>query len=306
MNKRVFIVFAMAAAVMFSACSKNKSGASDMLMEEKSLQLYDDASYNMRAAAEPYTTTEPPAPAMGAFTEAETASGDMPDQTTEKRIRTGNLSFETIDFDDAELRAAELAAESGGYVESSNQYRNASNLRRADYVLRVPAEGFNAVMSGLSGLGRVTATGSSEQDVTEQYYDITARLSAKEAEEARLLELIALAENLNDLILLESRLSTVRSDIEHYKSRQAGIDRKASFSTIYLNIIEATDVYDADSLWGRVREAFGDSLDGVALFFQGLLVFIVSAAVPFLIIAAAALVGFIVFRRLMKRRRKKE
>ncbi|MDR1703816.1 MAG: DUF4349 domain-containing protein, partial [Clostridiales bacterium] len=148
-----------------------------------------------------------------------------------------------------------------------------------------------------------TATGINEQDVTEQYYDITARLSAKEDEEARLLELIGQAQDLNDLIMLESRLSSVRSDIEYYKSRQTGIDRRAAYSTIYFYIAETADIYDTGSLWGRIREAFGDSLDGVAVFFQGALVFIVSAAVPFIIVAAVLLVGFGVFRRLTRKKK---
>lgn len=281
-KKRVFAAFLLVITILAAGCSKNNETTQLSMPDSASYieeYLYD-ADYNL------YNTTDD-------------AKGY--DNYEAKRITSGSVSMETKDFDGVIGRVEGIVREMGGYIENSNMYVAGDSLRRMNYTLRIPSEYYDVAILNISELGKVLSTQSSVSAVTEQYYDSAARLSAKEAEEARLLELIDQAGELSDLILLEQRLASVRTDIEIYTSRMTNIDRKASYASIWINIAEVMDIYSANTLWDRIAKAFKDSLHGIAVFIQNVLVFLVSAALPLVILAVIVLLGWRVFKRFLRR-----
>ena len=146
------------------------------------------ASYDMA-----YTENAYPAEAeeYGGFavtggTQLESGSGAAPEGSPEKLIYSASATVETTEFDGTIEKLSALVEQYGGFVESSSvngsnyytQSRGYSSTRCASYVIRVPSDKFSALMGSLSTLGNVPYSHTYTENITAQYYDTDARLTA--------------------------------------------------------------------------------------------------------------------------------
>lgn len=83
-----------------------------------------------------------------------------------KLILNANLTLETQDFDKASADIEKMAADAGGYLESSSLSGDAGS-RHASYVLRIPQEKFEAFYEQLGSSVHVVYSSRSSEDVTE-------------------------------------------------------------------------------------------------------------------------------------------
>ena len=235
--------------------------------------------------------------------------GEAPTENPEKIIYSADATVETTEFDECLTALEQLLAANGGFVESSsvngsNYYDSARgkvSRRTASYTLRIPSAKFGGMMDALSTLGNVPYTHMYTENVTAQYYDVEARMKAYQKQEARLMEMMELAETVEDIITIEDKLTDVRYRIDSLQSSLNNWDRRVSYSTLSLTVQEV-QVYTPETVtkitYGqRLANAFKDSLRNAGEFFQDLLVFLVSA-LPTLVILA---VLFFVCRPLLKK-----
>ena len=217
--------------------------------------------------------------------------------------------METTEFDKSIADLNTMLAECGGFVESSsvngNNYYDSSrgnvSRRTANYTLRIPSAKFSGVMEGLSRLGNVPYTYMYTENVTAQYYDVQARMQALQAQEKRLMEMMEIAETVEDIITIEDKLTDVRYRIDSLQSSLNNWDRRVAYSTLNITVKEVqvytpeklTKISYGEELW----RAFTDALRNAGQFFKDLLVSLVSA-IPTLAILAAL---FFLFRPLLRR-----
>ena len=239
-------------------------------------------------------------------TAAETGSTSLPQNR--KWIVTVNLTAETDDLD--ELRAALDAkiAALNGYVESQNVYNGSSystgsRHRSANLTIRVPADRIDEFLRDVGGIANITQQNKSLEDVTLNYVATESRLKALETEEARLLELLAQAENMTDLLEIEGRLAEVRYEIENYASQKRLYDNQIDYATIYLSLSEVQEYTPVEepTLWERISGGFRSSLKDLGDGAVDLLVWIIVSS-PYLVILAAVIVVIVL---LVKRGRKR-
>ena len=239
------------------------------------------------------------APAEAPMPEPEAAAGNSgtaaPALDPEKIIYSASVNVETTDFDASIAMVDALVARYGGFVESSSlngnnyysQYRGHVSSRSADYVLRIPSSRFNELMGSLSELGNIPYSHSYTENVTAQYYDVQARLKAYEAQGERLLEMMKLAETVEDVILLESRLSDLRYQIESLQSTLNNWDRRVSYSTVSLTIKEVHEYTpeqkEDPTYWDELKEALQEGFYNAGQVVKDLLVFLVEL-IPVLVI----------------------
>jgi hypothetical protein len=139
-----------------------------------------------------------------------------------KLIRTVYLSLQTTEFDSVLSNLSEKTAELGGYIENSSVSGHSyyyNNTRYASYTIRIPTAELNQFVDVVSEIGNVTQKNESVEDVTLQYVDVESRKKALETEQERLMELLSSAENMEDLLAIESKLSEVRYELENYGSQ---------------------------------------------------------------------------------------
>lgn len=204
------------------------------------------------------------------------------------------MDIETMDYDSSVEGIGRLCGEMGGYVEYSNvsgiRYGSAS-LRRSDFTLRIPSDRLDEFESSCGGIGNVYSSQREVENATATYVDMSARLTAYETEQARLLELLEQAQNLDDIISLNSRLSEVRYSIDSIKSSLRNIDAQVSYSTVYISlneVSETTTMYGVPKTFGeKVSTAFSKGFESFKRFMSGMGVFLLGE-LPFTLLMILA------------------
>ena len=244
-------------------------------------------------------------------TNSTAASGTAPNtlQDARKLIKTVDLSIRTETFEEylSVLDAAVIS--SHGYVEYSDI--GGTTQKWARYTVRIPVEHLDSFLEAISQKGVIAEKSTSQEDVTLQYVDTQAHVTALRTEEESLLRLLEQAESVEDIISIQDRLSGVRYEIESYESQLRTYDNLVDYATVTLNVDETSHVQEnpvSDSVWGQISANLKENLYGIGQFFRGLFIVLVSALPFFLIIAVILLpiLYFTVFRPRKKRKAEKK
>lgn len=238
-------------------------------------------------------------------TDAASGAADLPENR--KLIKTVRMQAETETLDEMLAALDSKIGELGGYVESREVYNGSTysqrRYRHANMTIRIPAENIAGFVEHVSGISNVVSSDESVEDITLQYVDTESRVAALEVEQERLMAMLEQAENLKDLLEIESRLTDVRYELENYASRLRAYDNKVDYATIHLNIEEVQEYTPVaeETVWQRITGGFVDSLrnigDGIVEFGVWLLV-----NSPYLVLYGAIATGIVVLIR--KRRAK--
>jgi len=239
----------------------------------------------------------------------------------EKLIYRADLTIETTEFDAAVSALETLAASVGGFVESSNVSGNTSWQpdgttrivdRWANYVLRVPAKRFQETVRRAGDLGSVVNSGTSVENITSQFTDQEARQHSLEVQEERLLSMLEKAEDVDTLVILESRLSEVRYEIESIERQLRNWQRDVDYSTVSVDLNEVA-VYTPTatvqrSYSERLGGAFRDGWNSFVRFLERLSLGLASSLpmLVLLVIVIAAVVALLITLRRRRRRRREE
>lgn len=235
-------------------------------------------------------------------------TGSVPMPESRKWIVTVDMGAETEDLDALLAGLEETVAKRKGYVEDQNIYNGSTfsshRRRNANLTIRIPAEDVDAFAAEVSGIANVVSKNVSREDITLKYVATESKVTALKTEEARLLELLAQAENMSDLLEIEARLSDVRYELESYSSQLRLYDNQVDYATIFLYIDEVQEYTPVaeKTVWERIRDGFKDSLEGVGDGFVNFLVWILSNS-PYLVVWAVILVVCVILIRKFRKGR---
>ncbi|MEX2114495.1 MAG: DUF4349 domain-containing protein [Pirellulales bacterium] len=226
-----------------------------------------------------------------------------------KIIYNGQIDLVVEDFSGLPERVVELVKKYGAYVASSTLHGVSGSNRRATWTIRVPVDRYEEFVNTAKSLGEVKSVGTTSSDVSEEYYDVEARIRNKTKEEERLLKLLEERPGkLEDVIAIERELSRVREELERMQGRMRVLADLTSLTTVTLSIEEIKDYQppQAPTLATRVRRSFEGSLAAIQAVGEALLIAAVTLA-PWLPIAGVALVpGYLAVRRTRRRHRRGE
>ena len=162
-----------------------------------------------------------------------------------------------------------IADAAGGFVASST-FSNVDDEQVADVTIRVPGDQYQRVLAEIRGMGEVAQESSDANDVTEEYTDLQARLRTLQATEQRYIELLAQAQNINDILVVQDRLDSVRGQIEQVQGRINVLDHLTELATITVHLRPLAVAVDGGGTVGPLEaaqnawEASLDSLRAVA------------------------------------------
>lgn len=249
---------------------------------------------------------------------ADTALGSAaPDGSTalpenRKWVITVDMYTETEDLDGLLAALDQTITGLGGYVEGQNIYNGSTyadrRYRNADLTIRVPAESVDRFTGDLEGMSNVVRKNKHLEDITLNYVDTESRVAALKTEEARLLEFMAQAETMADLLEIESRLTDVRYELERYTSRLRTYDNQVDYATIHLNIEEVQEYTPVaeKTTWQRITEGFADSVDDLGDSLVELTVWLIVSSPFLLVYGGGAVVIFLLVRKLRKKAKAKK
>lgn len=209
------------------------------------------------------------APAAGEMGGNYGSSVTAPNTMQQKLIKRVNINAETEDLEALIPQIATRIGELGGYVESQELYNggihNSYRSRSLYMVARIPADRLAEFTSQVEGISNVVNYSETTDDVTLQYADTESRVKALEVEQERLLELLAKAENMTDLLEIEARLTDVRYELESYVSQLRVLDNKVSYATVNLSITQVTVYTEVapQTVWQRIGSGFSRNLENI-------------------------------------------
>ena len=219
-----------------------------------------------------------------------------------KIIYTTYLSIETKDYDWAYQQLNDTLSSVDGYLESSSEYTDSTDSTRTlSLTLRVPESSYDAFVDAAEQAGSVTSKSESTEDVTTQYMDIEARLDNLTAQRTRLQELQASADNLTDLLQIESSLSDVQYQIESYQSQLNWYSQQVSYCTVNITLDEVETLTTGTSFAARLADAAKNGWSNFTTGAQAVVVFLMGAW-PAIVIGAACGVVFYQVRHPRKKR----
>ncbi len=225
-----------------------------------------------------------------------------------KLIRRANLTVQTTEFDKAVTALEELVIRLGGYYENSElrggSYYNQNSSRSGNYTIRIPAAKYDEFMSQVDGIGYLARKNESSEDVGEAYHDIETRLKTQRTKQERLLELLKKAQNMEDIIALESALTDVEYHIEQYTSDLNRYDGLVGFATIHVAMDEMVKIVDEPGekagLFTRMKAGVVSSATGLVDGVQDLLIWVSYNLFGLLVFAVAVGAGVVFGRRYIK------
>jgi len=225
-----------------------------------------------------------------------------PARTDRSIIRTGTVELRVDNYERSRSNLTALVASQGGYVgESTHQVHEsgAAAWTEGRVVLRVPAENFSTTMDAIEREGEVRASRTATQDVTEQVVDLEARLENLRAERERLRTLYQQANDTEDVLAVERRLSEVQTEIERTEAELQNIQRRVAYSTVTVELTEPRPDRPAPDQWydTPVVAAFLESVEGVGVALRAVVVAGAYAA-PYLFVFLSpfAVVGGLLYR----------
>ena len=239
---------------------------------------------------------------------AEPAAGGAVQE--EKIIRSASFTVKTTNYE-ADLESLQtLAKDLGGRVEYLSASGDASSgqTRSASLTLRIPSQRLDEFLAGAEGIGNVTSMTQEMQDVSDSYYDVKTRLDTQQKKLVRLQSMFEAANDVSDLIEIESAIADAQYYIDRYTSQLKTYDSKVDYSTVRATVkeVRVTELKQV-TLGQRIAEGFKDSLESGAEFLEDMVIFLVSA-LPWIIGSGAVvlIVRLIVKKAKKNKKEKKE
>ncbi|MBM7505474.1 DUF4349 domain-containing protein [Agromyces aurantiacus] len=223
--------------------------------------------------------------------------GLVPEESVDEGRSVITTGWLTLTVDDPIASASEAVSivdRAGGRIDSRSETPGTDTQQaRATLVVRIPSEDFDAVLGDLRELGDVDSVQLDASDVTQQREDLDARIGALQASVDRLLALLQQASTTEDLIAIESALSSRQAELDSLTAQRDLLVDQVEYSTLTVELLSEGIAPEAgpDDFWSGVAAGW----DALVAFASGLLV-VVGVLLPWLavLLVIAAIVAVIV------------
>lgn len=215
--------------------------------------------------------------------------GDLASQASDgdrSVVTTGYLYLTVEAPSEAATDAVAIVEAAGGRIDGRQEFAprtfgDATDAGGAELVLRIPADRLTATLDKLKALGELEELQLSSTDVTREVQDIDARAVALRSSITRLLALQDAAENIDDLIDLESAISQRQTELESLEAQQRFYADQVGLSTLTLTLgsLEVAPVDEPDTFLTGLLTGW----QALVAFVSGLLV-ILGVLLPWLVV----------------------
>jgi hypothetical protein len=278
------VLCALPAVFLLNGCAKGAGGfdaapaaeAAFDMREAGSVTQYSGTGFNSAPADGEAFRSREPVEGNDVYRSAEKSRKLVKTATVEIRADRSLLDEEGK-ISGAVKKIDELLNACGAYAGWSAVYENSIN-----YTIKVPGNSYEAMLSGLSVLGKVTSRTETAEDVTLNYYDLSGRLATKQALLQTFRSSLGRAQTIEDIMSVETRIAELQNEIDWLGTQLAELSNLVDYATINL-ILRSPQTTTGYSLGDRVSdlfENFGDFASGVLVVLLGIVIF----GVPLLII----------------------
>ena len=150
-------------------------------------------------------------------------------------IYTGWMSLETDDIDLTINKIKQVISSSNGYVDNISVDKS-EKFEYGYITVRVPQDQFSNVVQSIENLGELKNKNISNNDITDQLFDLKIRIDNAKATEARFLQILDKAVNISDILQIEKELNRLRTDIEILEGHINNLNNRIAYSSLTINV----------------------------------------------------------------------
>jgi hypothetical protein len=239
------------------------------------------ASPQFKAAA-PYATSNGSNAQLGAGTPAVTVptsptapslpSGAVGQSSKIEQTGSLGLSVRKGALGRTMTRLTALAGSVGGFVASSQTQSGAGGAPYGSITLQVPVDTFPSVLKQAQSFGATSSLTTHATNVTGQYVNLQARISALQTSEQQYLTIMSKATTVGDVLSVQEQIDTIQSQVEQLQGQLQLLTGETSYSTLAVTLNEPTPPVPPGPLpeSGVVR-AWHNSVDGFLSGVDGLI-----------------------------------
>ncbi|MDQ1104607.1 hypothetical protein QE364_000318 [Nocardioides zeae] len=262
------LALALTTTVALTACSSSDGGDSATHGNDGSASSERLEDRSDGAAAPPAAPSEGAEGAdVGGGGGGSSAEGAPPAATTAPEpaavIATGTIDLVADDVAETRRDVQRLADEAGGRVAGEETTTDRDGVMDGSRLeLQVPSAAFDDTMTAVEEVAATASSTRSLEDVGTEIVDTEARIRAQEQSLTRIEALLAEAEDLTELVAIESELTSRQAALDSLTSQLDYLQDATSYSTITV-YVERTDEAVADEETDEGRGGFlGGLTDG--------------------------------------------
>lgn len=223
------------------------------------------------------------------------SSGGEPGEGVDtKIIKTADVTLEVTNVTDAAAMIGSIGTGAGGYVSTTNIYTDYNGQPTGTVEIRVPATQFNSTLAGVKAIGTVTSISTQAQDVTEQYVDVQAQITAYQNQIAQYNLIMKNATKVEDVLSIQQQIDEVQTNLDRVIGTMKYLNSQIDYATITVTLQQPQPVVAPQG------HDFVSVIDeGIAGFFgviDAIIVFIITV-LPLGIIGCIVYVGYWLWKR---------
>jgi hypothetical protein len=202
-------------------------------------------------------------------------------------------------------QVSSLVQDARGYVAEEDTTGSPGSRRSMRWKIRIPVDQFESFVLKIAALGELERTNRTSQDVTEQYYDLEARIKNKQAEEKTLTKILEeRTGKLEDVLKVEIELSRVRGEIEQLQGKIRVLENLSALATLTLNVREREKYEPAPPVVAdfstQIGRTWDGSIHGLIDLFKAVVLWAVSWAVWIPLLIVVAVLAWVLLRWLIR------
>ncbi len=247
--------------------------------------------------------------ATNSVDESATSTQKQMSSVDRKIVSSAYVQLEVQEYQSSFDAITQLAEKYQGYVAASDTYYDTGgNASGGHLTIKVDAKSFGQAIEDVKQIGTVASINYSTNDITSYYYDVQGRIEQYELQESRLMEILAQAKTVSDMVTVEQELAKVRVELDSLKGQMQLYDQLTTLSTIDVDLVAPAP--DTTSLQPGVWDNIGSKIKaGFVAGFNYLLSWLAKMLVAIVFILPIAIILaiiLIVVWQIVKHRLKKK
>ena len=287
-HKTIRFIIPVFLSCMLMACSGSSPNEYDAFQTKSdSFKSYDTVS-----STENYAEVQSEAGAL-----QNTVTNVNQANTVQKLIKQVSLEMESTDFESDINSIKKQVITADGYIESlsltGNSVTNNDAARDADMVIRIPESKLDDFLNVAETMGNISYKNEEITDITLQYVDIEEHLKSLRQEQDRLSILMDKADDIEDILQIEARLSEISYQVESYASQLKVYENQVNYATIDLSITEVKTytTQAQDGILTRIANGLKHNFDFISHFIIDIVVLLISSIPTIIVFGFFIIIG---------------
>ncbi|HMK97039.1 MAG TPA: DUF4349 domain-containing protein [Acidimicrobiales bacterium] len=190
-----------------------------------------------------------------------------------------------------------LATGSGGFVAStSTQSAEPGSPAQAMVTLQVPVASFGNVVDQVKSLGKVASEETSATDVTGQYVDLQARITALEDSRSQYLTIMTKATTIGGILAVQSQLDNLQSQLDQLQSQLKTVTNETTYASLVVTLAQSVVAPPPPRPEPGLLRAWRGAVSGFVAGFEGLVRVAGPLFFALLLLAALVMAGRLAWR----------